>query len=127
MSGTVAEPFLLPNDWILSIPNGAATAAGTAVALPSGDVESVAVVATPASATPGLAAVLSADGTATLVNALVDGSASAATVYAVTWSDTAGLSPVTLSFQIVPDTTPTTLMENLAGATHTNQAIPPAG
>lgn len=125
MSGSVSSPFLLPNTWVLSIPNGATTSAGVVVALPTGDVESVAVVATPAGATPGLAAVI--NGANTDINALVDGSASAATVYAVTWSDSAGLTPVTLSFQIIPDTTPTSLMENLVGATHVTQAVPPAG
>lgn len=125
MSGTVSDPFMLPNTWVLSVPGGAATSSGTVVALPSGDVEFVAVVATPDGATPGLAAVLS-DGVTT-INALVDGSQSAATTYAVTWSDTAGLTPVTLIFQIVPDNTPTSLEEDLAGATHTSQPVPPAG
>ena len=132
MSGaTAADPFMLPNDWILSVPIEALTTAGVVVGLPAGDVETVAVTADPAGATPGLAGAigLMADGTtpAVILNALVDGSATAATVYTVVLSDSAGETPSTLFFKIVPDNTPTTLLASLPGATHTSQAVPPAG
>ena len=125
MSGTAADPFLLPNDWILSVPDDALTAAGVEVSLPSGDVIS------PMSSDPtklGATQGTTADGEpATLIHALVDGSVAPDTVYTVVLSDSAGLTPYSMFLKIVADNTPTSLHENLPGSTHTIQAVPPAG
>lgn len=126
MSGTASTtPFLLPNDWILDVAIDAATAAGVVVALPAGDVPT-AVSSVPASlnvvigtTTAGLPSMI--------VNALVDGSVAPTTVYTITLTDSAGLTSSTTFWQIVPDNTPTTLLADIPGATHTSQAVPPVG
>lgn len=121
---TAANPFLLPNDWILSVPIEALTSAGVVEALPSGDTPTVTSANTAAlNATVGAAA----DGSPVMnLNALVDGSVTN-TALQVTLADSAGLSPESLWFQIVSDTTPTNLEALLTGATHTTQAVPPPG
>ena len=125
MSGTTADPFLLPVTWLLTIPDEALTAAGLVTTLPSGD------VLTPLSSDPaklGANQGTTSDGSpATLVNALVDGSVTPDEVYTVILSDSAGLKPYTLSFKLVPDNTPTSLEMSIPGATHTIQDVPPVG
>jgi hypothetical protein len=129
MSGTTApigttdaNPFLLPNDWVLSFPDQALTAAGIVEPLPSGD-----KLAVTSSAPLALAAEIGPDGVSTVLWALVDGSVAPTTVYTITLTDAAGLNPSVLFFMIVPDHTPVSLLEDLPGATHTLQAIPPKG
>ena len=130
MSGTTpvlgsdaADPFLLPNDWILTVSIDALSASGVVEGLPAGDVPTVTVV--PAT---GLTAVIgvAADGTtpAVVINATVDGSVVPAVVYTVTITDSAGLAPDDLFFSIVSDSAPAKLGSLLAVATHTTQAVP---
>lgn len=126
MSGTTAATaFLLPNDWILDVPIDAATAAGVMVPLPAGDVPSV-VSDTPASLNVAIGTT-PAGLPSFLVNALVDGSVDPTKVYTVTLTDSAGLGASTTFWQIVPDNTPTTLLADIPGASHTTQAVPAVG
>lgn len=127
---SASDPFQLPNDWVLTIPIEALSSSGVVVALPAGDVETASVTAAPTSTTPGLSATIgttASGGPALVVNALVDGSQTAATVYTVMLSDSAGEASDDVFFTIVPDNTPSTLLANLSGATHTTQPVPPPG
>jgi hypothetical protein len=125
MSGTsTTTPYLIPNDWILSIPIDALTAAGTEVNLPSGDIPTV-VSSAPASFAADI--VTTADSASLVVHALVDGSVAPGTVYTVTLTDSAGLNSVEQFFTIVADMTPVTLLEDIPNATHTIQPVPPPG
>lgn len=126
MSGTTATtPFLLPNDWVLDVPIDAATAAGVMVPLPANDVPTV-VSSVPGSLNVAIGTT-AAGLPSFLVNALVDGSVAPATVYTVTLTDSAGLGASTTFWQIVPDNTPTTLLADIPGASHTSQAVPAVG
>jgi len=119
---TAADPFLLPNDWILDVTIDALSAAGVVDPLPTGDVPTV------TSSAPGLNAIIgtAADGTtpSVLLNATVDGSVTPAVVYTITIADSAGLTPVELFFSIVADNVPASLGALLSVATHTSQPVP---
>lgn len=125
LGSTAANPFMLPNDWVLTVEIDALTAAGTVVGLPAGDVPTV-VSSVPASFNAVIGAT-AAGLPAIVVNALVDGSVAPTTVYSTTLTDSAGLASDELFWQIIADTTPTSLGTDLPHATHTSQAVPPVG
>lgn len=111
--------FELPNDEILTITVKATNGAGAFEPIPTGDTFT-ATSSDPAS----LNAVMGTDAggnVALVVNALVR----AAPNVIVTVTDSAGLTAATQVFDIVEDVTPTTLVLDLADATHVPQAVPP--
>jgi len=112
--------FELSNDWVLIIPIHVTTATGVVVPAPAGDTFTV-VSSDPAS----LAAVVGADASGNpivTVNALVD----LASNITVTLTDSTGLVASTAIFDIVADTTATSVLLDLSDATHTPQPVPAA-
>ena len=110
--------FELPNDWVLDIPIQVTNSTGIVEPLPPGDVFTV-VSSNPAA----LNAVVSTDASGNpivQVNALIP----VGTNYSVTLSDTAGLTVDVQLFDIIVDQTATNTFLDMAGATHTTQAVP---
>jgi hypothetical protein len=112
--------FEIPNDEVFTFTIHTATATGTIEPAPAGDVFAV-VSSNPTSL--GVAIGVDASGApALIVTPLVQLSPG----ISVTVSDSAGLAQDVQMFDIVADVTPTNVVLDLAGGTHTAQPVPTA-
>lgn len=111
--------FEINDDWVVTATIKTTDAAGDTEPVPAGDVFSA------ASSSPSLGVAIGADANgnpAVVMTPMVQASPN----ITVTVSDSAGLAMASFVVDIVPDVTPTNIVVDLSGATHTTQATPTA-